>query len=112
MVKELLQQGIYWLPIPVLGILIVTLLRRKFASRLPFFFVYVAAGLLGDVARLLVYSVSHGITVTYYYVYWISQAINAVFAFLTAGELVLNRLFPKFYRVGFYRYLFAFAIVA
>jgi len=44
-------------------------------------------------------------------VYWISDAVIAVFAFLATYELFVKRLFPAFYKTRFFRYLFPAAAI-
>jgi hypothetical protein len=42
----------------------------------------------------------------YRYVYWISNIIVVLFSLLAAYELFVKRLFPGFYKIRFFRYLF------
>jgi len=102
----ILWQAIYWLSSPVLAVLVTVLIVRKLHRSFPVFFVYIIVLLLIDIARLLAYQ---GRPVTYFYTYWISDAVGTLFAMLAAGELVLRKLFPHFYKIRFYLYLFLFA---
>lgn len=99
----LFWQIVGWFSLPVLVFLAV-LLIRKGASRLyPYFFNYILASLLIGLIRL---SFSRAPLLTYFYVYWLSDAVETIFAFLATYELFLKRLFPGFHKIGFYRYLF------
>ena len=92
-----------WMALPVLSLLIGVLLYRKFQNEFPLFFAYVLASDAIGLGRLLAFrSAGH----IYYYVYWISDIAVAVFAFLATYELFIKRLFPVFYKVRFFRYLF------
>lgn len=101
--KGMFLQAFYWLSLPALAALCLTFIRKKLSKEFPFFFAYVGAGVLVDIARLLAY---RGSKATYFYVYWISDSVSAVLALLATCELVLRRLFPEFQRIRFYRYLF------
>lgn len=102
-----LWQAFSWLSTPVLAALGAILLARKLQRDFPLFVFYVLLLFSIDIARLAAY---YGAPAkSYYYVYWISDAVATLFALLSTGELMLKRLFPDFYRVRFYRYLFFFA---
>src|SRR5262249_9121675 len=45
-------------------------------------------------------------SLVYRYVYWISDIVVVLFSVLAAYELFVKRLFPGFYKVRFFRYLF------
>src|SRR5262249_24784601 len=92
-----------WMSLPLLALLAGILLYRKYYREFPLFFVYVVATDVIGVARLLA---SEGTTKLYHDVYWVSDIGLAVFAFLATYELFLRRLFPAFYKVRFFRYLF------
>ena len=92
-----------WIALPLLALLAGVLLYRKYHREFPLFFVYVIATDIIGVARLLA---SKGSMKFYHDVYWISDVVLAVFAFLAAYELFFKRLFPAFYKVRFFRYLF------
>lgn len=102
-------QVVYWLSTPALVVVGAIVLWRKLQRDFPLFFAYILVLVFIDCARLLAYWLTPGIR--YYYVYWASDALGTLFAFLAAGELILNRLFPQFYKVSFYRYLFLLAVV-
>jgi hypothetical protein len=92
-----------WMALPALALLVGVLVYRKFHNEFPFFFAYVLATDAIGLARLLAFRSAGSI---YYYVYWISDILMAVFAFLATYELFIKRLFPVFYKVRFFRYLF------
>jgi len=98
-----LWQVIGWLALPLLALLAGILVCRRVHREFPYFFYYVVVGELVGLARLLAYYE----TPQYYFeIYWILDAIDTVFAFLATYELCLRRLFPQFFRIRFYRYLF------
>src|SRR5262249_8622641 len=101
-------QIIYWLSSPVLTILATIIVLRKLHRTFPVFFIYVVVLYLVDFSRLVTYQ---GTSIIYFYVYWIGDGVGSLFALLAAGELILKRLFPRFYKVRFYRYLFVLAAV-
>jgi len=92
-----------WIALPCLALLAGVLIYRKYHREFAFFFAYVVATDLIGITRLLA---SRNPGKAYYYVYWISDIGVAVFAFLATYELFIKRLFPAFYRVRFFRYLF------
>lgn len=103
----LFWQAFSWLSTPVLAAVSIILLARKLQRDFPLFVSYVLLLFGIDIARLIAY---YGAPYkSYYYVYWISDAVATLFALLATGELMLKRLFPEFYRMRFYRYLFALA---
>lgn len=98
-----LWQIIDWFSLPVLAALVVVLVWRRATREFPYFFYYIAACELIGLVRLCFYS---PVTFTYFYIYWTTDVIIAVGAFLATYELFIKRLFPKFHTVAFYRYLF------
>ncbi len=46
---------------------------------------------------------------TYSYVYWISDLVLMILTFLAVYELFVMRLFPRFYTLAIFRYLFGIA---
>jgi len=96
-------QAIYWLSLLALGVVTAILFRRQLYRRFPVFFSYTLVLFLIDISRLLAYRTT---LITYFYVYWISDAAGTLFALLAVGELILRRLFPRFYTLRIYRYLF------
>jgi hypothetical protein len=92
-----------WMALPLLALLAGVLLYRRYQREFPLFFVYVIATDVIGITRLLA---SRGSMKLYHDVYWISDVVLAVFAFLVTYELFFRRLFPAFYKVRFFRYLF------
>jgi hypothetical protein len=97
-----------WMALPSLALLAGILLYRKCQREFPFFFSYIVVTDAIGIARLLASQIGGKV---YYYVYWGSDIAVAVFAFLATYELFIKRLFPSFYKTGFYRYLFPAATV-
>lgn len=98
-----LSYVIDWVSAPLLALLIGIFLWRKLYREYPLFFSYLIVTEAAGIARFL--AIPRG-AITYFYVYWISDLVITVFNFLTIYELFIKRIFPKFYRVGLYRYLF------
>lgn len=92
-----------WISLPSLALLAWVLLYRKTHREFPFFFSYVIVTELSSVVRL---AASGAPPIKYSYVYWISDIIIVFFAFLATYELFVKRLFPAFYKIRFFRYLF------
>lgn len=90
-----------WLGLPALALLAGILLYRRWHREFPLFFLYVVASELVGLVRLATSS-----SKDYLKIYWISDALIVVLAFLATYELFIKRLFPGFYRIRFYRYLF------
>lgn len=97
-----------WFALPSLALLAFVIFYRKQHREFPLFFSYVIATELVGLSRLLVARVAIGV---YSYVYWITDIIVVLFAFLAAYELFVKRLFPAFYKVRFFRYLFPSAAI-
>jgi hypothetical protein len=101
-----------WLSLPMVLILAAVLVWRRIVGRFPFFFSYLVVSILTGAIRLLVYW-REGTGYVYFYTFWISDLPLTVLGFLASYELLATRLFPQFYRIRFYRYLFpVVAIVA
>src|SRR5580698_4659864 len=98
-----------WMALPLLALLAGVISYRKHQREFPLFLAYVIATITIGFARLLTFRSTVEI---YYYVYWISDIGIAVFAFLATYELFIKRLFPAFYKVNFFRYLFPIVAVA
>src|SRR5579864_7085764 len=111
----ILWQVIYWSPTLALAALMVILIRRRLAREFPFFFTYIVIAWAKDLACFLVYYLAPGdehsriYWIPYRYTYWISHLVSALFLLLATLELSLTRLFPRFYKVAFYRHLFLVA---
>jgi hypothetical protein len=99
-------QSVYWLPSPVLAVLAVVLVRRGLLRELPFFFSYVVVAWARDLACLVATHISG---LAYAYTYWISHLVSTGFMLLATYELFIKRLFPRFHKITFYRYLFSLA---
>ena len=100
---QFLWQIIFWFSLPVLAVLAVLLLYRNALSQFPYFVYYILAGEIIGLIRLLLYNPAGRV---YFYAYYMTDVLFAVFSFLAAYELFVKRLFPHFYSVRFYRYLF------
>jgi len=93
-----------WLSLPLLALLAGVLVWRKRQRDYPFFFAYVFVALLAGVVRFVVYKAYS--PRVYFYVFWWSDFIGVLAAFLAIYETFLRRIFPSFANVRFYRYLF------
>lgn len=102
----LLWQAIDWFSLPAFGILTAILLRKRLQRQFRLFFLYIAFSFLVDLARLAAYRANYKI---YLYTYWLSETAITVAALAVAFQLFLRRLFPGFYKVRGYRYVFGFA---
>ncbi|HEY6351527.1 MAG TPA: hypothetical protein VI636_19155 [Candidatus Angelobacter sp.] len=94
---------ITWGSMPMLVGVATLLVWRKSVRQFVYFFYYVIIGELTGVVRLCLHDRYSRI---YYYTYWITDLLVAIAAFLATYELFVRRLFPRFYTVQFYRYLF------
>ena len=92
-----------WLALPSLALLAIVLIYRNQHKQFPFFSLYVIATELVGLTRL---AASGAPALVYSYVYWISDIIVVLFSLLAVYELFVQRLFPGFYKVRFFRYLF------
>jgi hypothetical protein len=92
-----------WLALPSLALLAGLLIYRKQHKEFPLFFLYVISTELVGLTRL---AASRAPALVYSYVYWISNIVVVLFALLASYELFIKRLFPSFYKVRFFRYLF------
>jgi hypothetical protein len=97
------QFAIDWFGLPALLVLAILLLYRRWYREFPFFCCYVVGAELVGVSRMIFIRAPVRV---YSQIYWTSDTVLAVFAFLAAYELFFKRLFPGFYRTRFYRYLF------
>jgi len=102
-------QIIYWSPTPILVVVAGLLLGRRLLRQFFLFFSYVVVACLRDLACFWAYNWRPA---SYFHTYWISHLVSAFFIFLATYELSIRRLFPRFYKVLFYRYLFSVAAFA
>src|SRR5215470_10983035 len=109
MFAEILTQIIDWLGLPVLALIAVLLIWRKTQREFPYFLLYVLVVEFVGIARLLIF---HFARKGYFYAFWITEALIAIFTFLVSYELFVRRLFPRFLNIAFYRYLFPIAGLA
>jgi hypothetical protein len=97
-----------WFALPSLAVLACILLYRKWYREFPLFFCYVV---LTEMVGLTRYAASKGSPSVYSKVYWISNLVVVLFAFLASYELFVRRLFPRFYKIRFFRILFTLAAI-
>src|SRR5579864_8319041 len=102
-VQNWFQFVIDWFGLPALLLLAGLLLFRRWYREFPFFFCYVVAAELVGVSRMIFIGAPVKV---YSQIYWTSDTVLAVFAFLAVYELFFKRLFPGFHRTRLYRYLF------
>ena len=96
-----------WLPVFLLALTSAIFLFRKLYRRFPLFFSYVVLTELTAWIRFLsFFRLPYAI---YFYVYWISDVVLTIFAFLALYELFIGNLFARFHKVRFYRFLFPLA---
>jgi len=100
-------QFVYWLALPVRGLVIAVLFRRKLVGELPVFFSYTLVSEIADIVRLIVYCTTDpGHSRAYMMAYWLTDFVVSAFALLAVWELFGRRLFSGFQRVSFYRRIF------
>jgi hypothetical protein len=97
-----------WLSLPLVTALAGILASKKLHREFPFFWGLLVATVVVGVLR---FSAQFGPPLTYSYVYWISGLAIDALNLLAVYELFGLRLFTRFYKVRFYRYLFAAAAV-
>jgi hypothetical protein len=95
-----------WVALPVVAVLLGVFLVRRWVSEYPLFFSYLIATEVVGIVRLAWFAAPIH---TYYYVYWISDIIYTCFSLVATYELFVKRLFPGFYKVRLYRYIFLLA---
>jgi hypothetical protein len=95
-----------WAALPIVAVLLFILAFRRLVSEFPLFFSYLIATEVVGIVRLVWFASP---LQTYRYVYWISDIIYTCFALAATYELFVKRLFPGFYKIRFYRYIFLFA---
>jgi len=92
-----------WFALPSLALLAGVLIYRNQQRQFPLFFLYVVGAEVVGVTRL---AASGAPSLVYRYVYWISEIVVVLLSLFAAYELFVKRLFPDFYKVRFFRYLF------
>lgn len=101
--STLVWQIINWASLPMLMLVLGIVLWRKLHKEYPFFFAYVVISVAAGLVR---FAAQFFTPLTYFYAYWISDVVIAIFNILAVYELFVKRIFPRFYKVGLYRYLF------
>jgi hypothetical protein len=86
----------------VLAVAIVVFYRRLYRE-FPFFFSYLMTVVVVEVIRL---TLQHRSQILYFYVYWATETIVVLLAFLVLYEVFLLRLFPGINITPILRYLF------
>jgi hypothetical protein len=97
-----------WFSLPSLALLAWILLSRGWRKEFPLFFLYVIATQFVGFTRLLTFGASANL---YRTVYFVSDIVLAVFAFLATYELFIKRLFPRSHKISLFRYLFPTAAI-
>src|ERR1700679_2926950 len=97
-----------WAALLIVAALVVIFLYRRLAPEFPLFFAYLLATEAVGVIR---FAASGASTHVYHNVYWITDIIYTLFALTATYECFIKRLFPNFYKVTFYRYIFLVAVV-
>lgn len=108
MPAQVLEQIVGWFSLPALAVLVGILIWRRVPSDFLYFFNYLLANEVVGFLRLWFYYARYR---SYNLVYGISDLFIVLFAFLASYELFIKRLFPRFYAIRFYRYLFPAAAV-
>lgn len=106
--STLFLQFIGWFSLPILAVLVGLLVWRRVPREFPHFFNYIVLAELVGLARLWAYHVKPR---AYPPVYWTSDVLLATFAMLATYELLVKRLFPRFYAIRFYQFLFPAAAI-
>jgi len=100
---SVLWEIINWLSLPVLAAVVGILVWRRHHREFPFFFFSL---IVTETATLVRLAAGFRTPRTYFYTYWISDLIITIFNFLAVYELFFKRIFPGFYKIRIYRYLF------
>jgi hypothetical protein len=101
-----LWQFLNWMSLPILAVVAGILVWRTLHREFPLFFWFL---LVTEGVGVLRFVAQFGTSRTYARVYWISDLAIMIFNFLAVYELFVSRLFPRFYRIKVYRFLFAAA---
>ena len=106
-ITQLLWTIVSWFSLPVAAMVAGILVWRKLHRAFPLFFMFLVVTELVGILRFVINA--YGTYKAYFYTYWISDLLLMICNFLAVYELFVMRLFPRFYKVRFYRYLFALA---
>lgn len=107
---EWLRLFLSWFSLPILAILAGVFLWRKLQKKFPLFFIYILVTELVTITRLVAYRIIP--QKSFPDIYWVSSLVATLCGILAIYEVFVRRLFTKFYRVRFYRYLFPAAAIA
>ncbi len=97
-----------WAALPLLAVLALVFIYRRWVAEFPVFFSYVVIACVVGMARLIGSSAPASVN---FYVFWISDIVYSLFALMATCELFIKHLFPRFYKIRFYRYLFVIAAI-
>jgi hypothetical protein len=98
---------LWYIPIPLLVLLLWVLSKRRTYRTFPFFFAYVSFAVAADITRLLVHSRPR----PYYSTYWVTEAGYALFGTLAMYE-VLRAVLGNLTRVRWARLVFPLVLLA
>lgn len=101
---EFVWELLAWVSMPILALLGVLLVARRFYREFPLFTLYVVLAFSVGIVRYVVFT--RFSPPAYFRVYWYSDFTLVLATFLAIYETFLRRLFPAFYKVRFYRELF------
>jgi hypothetical protein len=96
-----------YIPLCLLALLFWVLLRRRAYASCPSFFIYVAFGVVADVARFSAHNQPHA----YYATYWVTEAGYDVLGILVMYE-VLRAVLGKLTRARWSRLVFPAVLIA
>lgn len=97
-----------WLGLPALALLAIILIYRRWNRVFPYFLTYVITAEAVGLIRLVAARV---FLEEYSQIYWISDTILVAAAFLATYEVLVKRLFARFYGVRLYRSIFPIAAI-
>jgi hypothetical protein len=99
---------VVWLPVGAVSMVAAIFLWRRLWRDLPFFFLYLAFGLLVGIVRYLSSPFGEW---SVFYTYWISDLVASLVVFLAMYEVFLRRLFARSNKNRFYNRFFPLVAV-
>lgn len=103
--------ALIWAEYALLAAIVALMVWRRLQREFPLLFGYFIVVIFAGAAQRTVLTHYSALSMQYFYVYWLTEAITVMAAFAALYEVFLIRLFPSFHRTPVYRYLLPGAVI-
>lgn len=104
--KEFWPTLVFWVELVLLLAAVALMVWRHLYREFPLFFTYFVLVVAAEALQRALLFVVSPLSIEYFYVYWLTEAVTVAAAFASLYEVFLIRLFPSFHTTPVYKYLF------